>query len=117
MIPYERLTHINYAFLIPNEDGSFAPLTNGWKLKTIVAQAHEAGVKVLISVGGWGWDEQFETLAAAAATRTTFVQNLTAFVNEYNLDGADIDWEYPDPGPSAQELFNPDSGVASGYAR
>ncbi len=105
VIPYERLTHINYAFLIPNEDGSFAPLTNGWKLKTIVAQAHEAGVKVLISVGGWGWDEQFETLAAAAATRTPFVQNLTAFVNEYNLDGADIDWEYPDPGPSAQNFL------------
>lgn len=105
LIPYERLTHINYAFLIPNADGTFAPLTNAWKLNEIVAQAHQADVKVLISVGGWGWDEQFETLAADPALRAVFVQNLSAFVEEYALDGADIDWEYPDPGQSAQNFL------------
>jgi len=104
IIPYERLTHINYAFLIPNADGTFASLTNGWKLKKIVADAHAAGVQVLISVGGWGWDEQFETMAADPASRAAFVQNLADFVAEYNLDGADVDWEYPDPGPSAQNF-------------
>jgi GH18 family chitinase len=52
LIPYEKLTHINYAFLIPNPDGSFAPMANRWKLQTIAAQAHEHGVQVLISVGG-----------------------------------------------------------------
>jgi chitinase len=105
VIPYARLTHINYAFLIPNADGDFAPFPNSWKLKTIVSQAHEHGVKVLISVGGWGWDEQFETLAAEPALRALFVQNLKAFVEEYGLDGADIDWEYPDPGGSAQHFL------------
>lgn len=105
VIPYEKLTHINYAFLIPNADGTFAPFSNGWKLKTIVTQAHEADVQVLISVGGWGWDEQFETMAADPALRAVFVQNLQAFVEEYGLDGADIDWEYPDPGPSAQNFL------------
>jgi GH18 family chitinase len=100
-IPYELLTHINYAFLIPNDDGSFAPFSNGWKLKQIVSQAHEADVEVLISVGGWGWDAQFETLAADPVLRASFVQNLRAFVDEYELDGADIDWEYPDPGQSS----------------
>lgn len=100
VIPYERLTHINYAFLIPNDDGTFAPFSNGWKLKQIVSQAHEANVEVLISVGGWGWDEQFETMAADPALRAVFVENLSAFVDEYGVDGADIDWEYPDPGQS-----------------
>lgn len=104
IIPYERLTHINYAFLIPNADGTFAPLTNGWKLQKIVDEAHASGVQVLISVGGWGWDEQFETLAADPASRAAFVQNLADFMTEYNLDGADIDWEYPDPGPSAENF-------------
>jgi GH18 family chitinase len=105
VIPYARLTHINYAFLIPNADGSLAPFANGWKLKTIVSQAYEHDVKVLISVGGWGWDEQFETLAADPALRSLFVQNLKDFVDEYSLDGADIDWEYPDPGTSAQNFL------------
>lgn len=103
-IPYDRLTHINYAFLIPNEDGSFAPFANGWKLKKIVADAHEAGVTVMISVGGWGWEKQFEVMAADSATRMAFVENLVAFVEEYNLDGVDMDWEYPLPGDSAENF-------------
>jgi GH18 family chitinase len=100
-IPYTALTHINYAFLIPNDDGTFAHFPNAWKLETIVAQAQEAGVKVLISVGGWGWHEQFEALAAGPETRSRFVHNLATFVAQYGLDGADIDWEYPRPGQSA----------------
>ena len=100
-IPYERLTHINYSFLIPNADGTFARLANGWKLKQIVKDAHAADVKVLISVGGWGWEKEFEALAADPATRAAFVNNLKEFVIEYDLDGSDVDWEYPLPGESA----------------
>lgn len=105
LIPYERLTHINYAFLIPNADGTFRTISNGWKLEKIVTEAHQADVQVLISVGGWGWDEQFETMAADPASRADFVENLSTFVEEYGLDGADIDWEYPDPGQSAQNFL------------
>ncbi len=100
-IRYEKLTHINYAFLIPNEDGSVRRLTNSWKLKAIVEQAHRHQVQVLISVGGWGWDAQFETLAADGAKRARFVNEILKVVDEYGLDGVDMDWEYPDPGPSA----------------
>jgi GH18 family chitinase len=104
IIPYDRLTHINYAFLIPNADGTFVPVVNGWKLQKIVTEAHAAGVQVLISVGGWGWEKEFEAMAADPASRAAFVQNLADFVAEYNLDGADIDWEYPQPGQSAQNF-------------
>lgn len=104
LIPYDKLTHLNYAFLIPNADGSFAPMANRWKLAQIVADAHEAGVQVLISVGGWGWEKEFAALAADPASRAAFVQNLTAFVEEFNLDGADVDWEYPQPGEQAEHF-------------
>jgi GH18 family chitinase len=106
VIPYERLTHINYSFLIPNADGTFVTLPNAWKLDKIVGDAHAAGVEVLISVGGWGWDAEFEALAADPVLRAAFVENLTAFVDKYNLDGADIDWEYPDPGVSAENFLS-----------
>lgn len=105
LIPYDQLTHINYSFLIPEADGRFTPLINSWKLNNIVSAAHEADVQVLISVGGWGWDAQFETIAADPALRAEFVRNLTTFVDEYNLDGVDMDWEYPDPGPSAENFL------------
>jgi chitinase len=104
-IPYDHLTHINYAFLIPNRDGTFAALNNPWKIEQIIAQAHEHEVRVLISVGGWGWDEQFEAMAADPAARQVFVRGLVDIVAQYDFDGADIDWEYPDPGQSGQNFL------------
>jgi chitinase len=104
IIPYDKLTHINYAFLTPKEDGTFNPIGYSRKLKQIIATGHTKNVKILISVGGWGWNQQFETMAASPESRNAFVQNLKAFVDEYQLDGADIDWEYPDPGQSSQNF-------------
>src|SRR5512147_1680034 len=79
IIPYDKLTHINYSFLTPKADGSFNPINNGWKLKQIVEAARAHGVRVNISVGGWGWDAQFEELAADRASRSAFVRNLRIF--------------------------------------
>jgi GH18 family chitinase len=105
LIPYAQLTHINYSFLTPRSDGTFNPINNGWKLKQIVGTALQYSVRVSISVGGWGWDEQFEEMAARPESRSGFVQNLKAFVEEYQLQGADIDWEYPDAGQSSQNFL------------
>ena len=75
-IQFDKLTHINYAFLIPNPDGTFAPIGNPSEVREIVEKAHKAGVKVLISVGGWGWDDEFETLASSPTSRSMFVSEL-----------------------------------------
>jgi len=99
-IRFDQVTHINYAFVLPREDGTLLPLANPWKLSDLVALAHEHGVKVLISVGGWGYDRQFEQLAADPAARARFISELTDLVKTHNLDGVDVDWEYPDPAPS-----------------
>ena len=100
-IRFDELTHVNYAFLIPHSDGTVADLVNPWKLDEIVARAHASGVRVLVSVGGWGWDDEFEAMAADPAHRATFVGVLRGFVADHALDGIDIDWEYPDPGQSS----------------
>lgn len=105
LIPFSQLTHINYAFVIPNADGSLAPLANGWKLKELVRFAHANGVKVLASIGGWGWDAQFEALAADPESRARFVDALDQLAQEYGLDGIDIDWEYPGPGEASAQSF------------
>lgn len=99
-IQFDKLTHINYAFLIPNRDGSLVPIENEPMLKEIITKAHNNGVKVLISVGGWSYKDiplqsTFEALASTDNTRNAFVTNVVNFVNQYGLDGADIDWEYP----------------------
>jgi len=54
-------------------------------------------VKLLIGVGGAKKNSQhFSVMAASAAARSHFVSQLTAFCHKYQLDGADIDWEYPE---------------------
>jgi len=104
-VPFDKLTHINYAFLIPNADGTFQQMPNAWKLKALAEEARKHNVQVLISVGGWGWDAQFEELAADPQKRAVFIDGLVKFVAETGIDGADIDWEYPDPGQSAQNFL------------
>ncbi|MFI5909966.1 glycosyl hydrolase family 18 protein [Dactylosporangium sp. NPDC051541] len=101
-IQYNKLTHVNYAFVLPNSNGSLGGLDNPSKLQQIVSLGHAAGTKVSISIGGWndGNDSAFEALAGNATARTAFVNNVVNLINQYNLDGVDIDWEYPDPGTS-----------------
>ena len=105
-IQYGKLTHINYAFALPNANGTLQPLDNPSKLSSLVSLGHANNVKVSIAIGGWndGNDSGFESLAASAGTRTAFVNNVLNLVSQYNLDGVDIDWEYPDPGASANNF-------------
>lgn len=99
-IPYNKLTHINYAFVLPNANGTLQGVPEPGRLQQLVSLGHQNGVKVSIAVGGWnnGNDDNFEILAASANGRTTFVNSLINLVGQYNLDGVDMDWEYPDPG-------------------
>lgn len=102
-IQFDKLTHVNYAFILPTATGGLQALDNPSKLQSLVSAGHAAAVKVLIAVGGWnnGNDSAFESFAANPAYRTNFTNNILNFVNQYNLDGVDIDWEYPDNGTSA----------------
>jgi len=103
-IQFSKLTHVNYAFILPTSSGGFQPLDNpGNKLQSLVSAAHSNNVKVFVSVGGWnnGDDSAFESFASSSAGRTTFTNNVINLVNQYGLDGIDIDWEYPDNGNSA----------------
>jgi GH18 family chitinase len=100
-IDFSHLTHINYSFLIPRANGTTRPFGAPNHLRAVVAQAKKHDVKVLIAVGGWGWDKEFETLAADPAIREKLAKRVAEFCATYQLDGVDIDWEYPNAGASA----------------
>lgn len=100
----KKLTHINYAFALPRADGSLDFPANEWKLRQIVQTAHANNSRVLIAVGGWGLEKEFETIAASPELRAKFVTRLMQYVDENNLDGVDVDWEYP-TGSAQSEHF------------
>ncbi|MVP01590.1 glycosyl hydrolase family 18 protein [Paenibacillus lutrae] len=52
-------------------------------------------LKLFASVGGWTWSNQFSNLAADPTTRQNFATSAVSFLRQYNFDGIDIDWEYP----------------------
>jgi GH18 family chitinase len=105
-IQYNKLTHINYAFALPNSNGTLQAIPDPGKLSSLVSLGHSNNVRVSLAIGGWndGNDSAFEALAGNASARTTFVNSVVSVVNQYNLDGVDIDWEYPDPGASGNNF-------------
>lgn len=50
---------------------------------------------VLVSVGGWLWSGGFSDVALTAESRKVFIQSVAEFLDRYDLDGLDVDWEYP----------------------
>ena len=94
-IQYQNLTHIAHAFIGPYVDGSLE-IPSGFLYPEMIQTAHANGVKVVVSLGGWGtYSDRFAPLTADTAARRRFVQNLKSFCITNGYDGADIDWEYP----------------------
>lgn len=103
-IHFDKLTHVNFAFVVPEADGTFVDVGGAHGLAMLVNAAHAQNVKVLISVGGGGTDDRMEQMGADPAARATLVEGLLNYVEKYQLDGVDMDWEFPDPGASEENF-------------
>lgn len=95
-VPYEKLTHVLWSFISPDSLGNLRgnAIDDPSDLDSMVTHAHKVGTKVIISLGGAGSCEYFASVAKDQSLRQNFVQNLMNFINEHNLDGVDMDWEY-----------------------
>lgn len=97
-IPYTKLTHINHAFLLLSvaADGTLQ-IPQGLLEPKLISKAHQAGVKVLISIGGGDGIQgpRFNRMASSETSRQNFVSNVLAFLTKFGYDGVDIDWEVP----------------------
>ncbi|GAA6056603.1 hypothetical protein JCM3770_006662 [Rhodotorula araucariae] len=93
---YKMFDLINYAFAVPTSDYLVEiPSYSSNILKRVVKYAHGNNTKVNLAVGGWSDSVYFSGAVATSSRRTKFVQSIVNLVNQYNLDGVDIDWEYP----------------------
>ncbi len=92
-----KLTRINYAFALiqggeivngyANDDQNLAALA--------ALKQDNPSLTVLISVGGWLGSGNFSDMALTSESRHHFIESAMKFIERHQLDGIDIDWEYP----------------------
>ena len=103
---YDYMTDVVFSFILPQPDGSFAFDINEstWysRLTSLVNNAHNKGVKVHVSAGGWGSSngqtgagDPIHDLVIDPTKRAIFVDNVMNLIRDYDLDGFNMDWEYP----------------------
>lgn len=124
-IPASRLTHVIYSFAaiengeialvdrhaaleakLPNDPSGLWPagnLAQLARLKTLYPH-----LKTLVAVGGWTLSSPFSDVALTRQSRQRFARSVVAFLRQYELDGIDLDWEYPVKGGKEGNVNRPE---------
>jgi chitinase len=97
-LPFQRLTHLNLAFVNPTTAEGELEVPAG--AAALVARAKAQGVRVLVSLGGGSASEDGVMRARylaliAPARRTAFITTIMAYVDTQGYDGVDVDLEGP----------------------
>ncbi len=86
-------SYADIEFLYPGADrndqflGSFGQL--------IKVKERQPELKAIISIGGWGRSEHFSTLASSKNGRIKLAKSAIQFMQKYQFDGIEIDWQFP----------------------
>ncbi|KAF4828354.1 Killer toxin subunits alpha/beta [Colletotrichum tropicale] len=104
-IPLGIYTHINFAFALLNPktfrlddmDAGTASLYGD----VAALKLKQPDLEVWIAIGGWAMNDPgpyqtaFSDMAGSEANQDAFFDSLLTFMKKYDLDGVDLDWEYP----------------------
>ena len=100
---FDKVTHIDYAFGRVDSTFSRVSIENPVRFREIADlkneynKTHSRQVRMQLSIGGWG-SGRFSEMVADTAFRHAFVSDCKRIVEEYGIDGIDLDWEYPSSG-------------------
>ncbi|MCG2462938.1 hypothetical protein K8352_19400 [Flavobacteriaceae bacterium F89] len=86
-VPFNKLTHINLAFVNPDGSGNFNQDFEA--LAPFIKAAHRKNVKVLYSIAGGGFHPLIKK-----DKRPELIEELLSKVLEYGADGIDVDLEW-----------------------
>ncbi|HEY7294892.1 MAG TPA: glycoside hydrolase family 18 protein [Dehalococcoidia bacterium] len=106
-VDFGIVTDVAHFAVTPQPDGSIQiPDWGPFPDPALVARTHAAGAHIVLVVGG---DDEaaragFSGLAASAATRQSFVDNLLRLLNANGYDGVDLDWEFPNSATDRDNL-------------
>lgn len=91
----DMYTHLIYAFTEFNDKCDGVEVDNPAKLKAMAdLKKKNPELKVMIGVGGYK-EKGFSEMARDKKKRKAFVKSVKAIIDSLNLDGVDLDWEFP----------------------
>ncbi|CAH7672518.1 family 18 glycoside hydrolase [Phakopsora pachyrhizi] len=127
-VPMDSLTHVFYAFANVRPESGEVYLTDSWADEQIhwadrgdswndqgnnlygcfnqfrqLKQKHR-NLKLLLSIGGWTYSSNFAPGTDSPEKRAKFSSSALGLLEDYGLDGLDIDWEYPTSDKEADQL-------------
>lgn len=118
-LPLNDATHIIYAFFKPTEIGT-VELSDSWadvekpmpnnglgclgELQ-VLRRTKYHHIKILASIGGWTYSPIVAQVACDPRKRANFVQSAVDLVSKLQLDGIDLDWEFPTSGEEVQAFI------------
>ena len=89
------ITHLNYAFGHVKDSFDGIRIDNPERFRRLIALKKEKpDLKVMLSIGGWG-SGNFSEMASSDSLRNAFARDCNRIIQDYEIDGIDIDWEYP----------------------
>lgn len=88
------LDFVIYAFAEIKPDGTLFIPTPRYLRQLLALKKDNPDLKVIVAIGGWGQDG-FSDAALTPTSRYKFAREVNALINQYSLDGIDLDWEYP----------------------
>ncbi|CZT07761.1 related to endochitinase class V precursor [Rhynchosporium graminicola] len=115
-LPVDQLTHVLYAFAninpitgqvflsdpeadTSNACGGQTVVQTGTQLRGCLGQLYSikksGSLKVLLSIGGATYSQNFAGPASSEQGRSTFASSAVDLIKNLGLDGLDINWEYP----------------------
>lgn len=90
------LTHIIYSFCFLDGNRMIIPENRISVVKKLVSLKNEhPGLKIILALGGWGGCETCSDVFSVASGRNEFTASVKELMEIYNVDGIDLDWEYP----------------------
>ena len=104
-IDFGMLTHIIYSKIEVEADGDLIMPTgdNLVQFEEMIDKAHDASIYAMVSIGNAS-DSAFKTIAASDTALDNFADNVEELIKGYDLDGVDINWQFPE-GDAEGDLF------------
>lgn len=137
-LPSSGLSHVLYAFMIPNPspadyavikthsvypptgystqlpEGTLVPYDMyAWSVNRPALAKLGAGIKRIVSVGGWSGSWHLSHILSNATTRARFVESTAVWIQTEGWYGLDLDWEFPGVAGQPWNAFSAATDAAS----